>query len=40
KIVKPDKLALKEKEKEEKERLFIEENLKWIRHNLGQTDEI
>ena len=40
KIVKPDKLALKEKEKEEKERLFIEEELKWISHNLGQTDEI
>ena len=28
------------KEKEEKERLFIEEELKWISHNLGQTDEI
>ena len=40
KIVKPDKLALKEKEKEEKERLFLEEELKWIKHNLGQRFEM
>jgi len=40
KIVKPNKLALKQKEKEEKERLFIEENLKWIEQNLGLPDGI
>ncbi|MBA7497923.1 hypothetical protein ES704_00657 [subsurface metagenome] len=40
KIVKPNKLALKKKEKEEKERLFIEENLKWIEQNLGLPDGI
>jgi hypothetical protein len=28
------------KEKEEEERLFIEEELKWIRYNLGLKDEI
>jgi len=28
------------KEKEEKKRLFLEEELKWIKHNMGQTDEI
>ena len=28
------------KEKEEKERLFLEEELKWISHNLGLPDEI
>ncbi|MBA7598558.1 hypothetical protein ES703_05576 [subsurface metagenome] len=36
KIVKPNELALKKKEKEEKDRLFIEESLKWVRQNLGQ----
>ena len=40
KIVKPNKLALKKKEKEEKDRLFIEENLKWIEQNLSLPDEI
>jgi hypothetical protein len=40
KIVKLNKLALKKKEKEEKERLFIEENLKWVRQNLGLPDGI
>jgi len=40
KIVKLNKFALKKKEKEEKERLFIEENLKWIEQNLGLPDEI
>ena len=40
KIVKLNKLALKKKEKEEKDRLFIEENLKWIEQNLGLPDEI
>ena len=35
KIVKLNKLALKKKEKEEKDRLFIEESQKWIRQNLG-----
>ncbi|GAH84637.1 unnamed protein product, partial [marine sediment metagenome] len=36
KIVKLNKLALKKKEKEEKDRLFMEESLKWVRQNLGQ----
>ncbi|MBA7555789.1 hypothetical protein ES705_48476 [subsurface metagenome] len=40
KIVKLNKLALKKKEKEEKERLFIEENLKWIEQNLVQKFEM
>jgi len=40
KIVKPNKLALKKKEKEEKERLFIEESLKWVEQNLGLPDGI
>ena len=40
KIVKLNKLALKKKEKEEKDRLFIEESQKWIRQNLGLPDEI
>jgi len=40
KIVKINKLALKKKEKEEKDRLFIEESQKWIRQNLGLPDEI
>jgi len=40
KIVKLNKLALKKKEKEEKDRLFIEENLKWIEQNLGLPDGI
>ncbi len=36
KIVKLNKLALKKKEKEEKDRLFMEESQKWIEQNLGQ----
>lgn len=40
KIVKPNKLALKKKEKEEKDRLFMEESLKWVRQNLGQKFEM
>ena len=40
KIVKLNKLALKKKEKEEKNRLFMEESLKWIEHNLGQRFEM
>ncbi|MBA7585288.1 hypothetical protein ES708_27263 [subsurface metagenome] len=40
KIVKPDKLALKKKEKEEKDRLFMEESLKWIEQNLVQRFEM
>jgi len=40
KIVKLNKLALKKKEKEEKDRLFMEESLKWVRQNLGLPDEI
>jgi hypothetical protein len=38
KIVKENKLTLKQKEKEEKERLFIEESLKWVEQNLGLPD--
>ncbi|GAG62186.1 unnamed protein product [marine sediment metagenome] len=40
KIVKLNKLALKKKEKEEKDRFFIEESLKWVRQNLGQRFEM
>ncbi|OGD17359.1 hypothetical protein A2V47_00335 [Candidatus Atribacteria bacterium RBG_19FT_COMBO_35_14] len=40
KIVKLNKLALKKKEKEEKNRLFMEESLKWIEQNLGQRFEM
>jgi len=40
KIAKLEKISLEQKEKEEKERLFIEENLKWIEQNLGLPDEI
>ncbi len=40
KIVKPDKLALKKKEKEEKDKLFMEESLKWIKQNLVQRLEM
>ena len=40
KIVKLNKLALKKKEKEERDRLFMEESLKWVRQNLGLPDEI
>ncbi|MBA7531889.1 hypothetical protein ES705_24114 [subsurface metagenome] len=40
KIVKLNKLALKKKEKAEKDRLFMEESLKWVRQNLGLPDEI
>jgi len=40
KIVKLNKLALKKKEKEEKDRLFMEESLKWVRQNLVQKFEM
>lgn len=40
KIVKLNKLALKKKEKEEKDRLFMEESLKWIEQNLVQRLEM
>jgi len=40
KIVKLNKLALKKKEKEEKDRLFMEESLKWIKQNLVQKFEM
>jgi hypothetical protein len=40
KIAKLEKISLEQKEKEEKERLFIEENLKWIEQNLGLPDGI
>lgn len=40
KIVKLNKLALKKKEKEEKDRSFMEESLKWIEQNLGLPDGI
>ena len=40
KMVKLNKLALKKKEKEEKDRLFIEESQKWIRQNLVQRLEM
>ncbi len=40
KIVKPDKLALKKKEKEEKDKLFMDESLKWIEQNLVQRLEM
>ena len=40
KIVKLNKLALKKKEKEEKDRLFMEESLKWIEQNLLQRFEM
>jgi hypothetical protein len=40
KIVKLNKLALKKKEKEEKDRLFMEESQKWIKQNLAQRLEM
>lgn len=40
KIVKLNKLALKKKEKEEKDRLFMEESLKWVEQNLVQRFEM
>ena len=40
KILKLNKLALKKKEKEEKDRLYMEESLKWIEQNLSLPDEI
>jgi len=40
KIVKLNKLALKKKEKKEKDRLFMEESLKWIEQNLVQRFEM
>ena len=40
KIVKPNKLALEKKEKEEKDRLYMEESLKWIEQNLVQRFEM
>ncbi len=40
KIVKLNKLTLKKKEKEEKDRLFMEESQKWIKQNLVQRLEM
>lgn len=40
KIIKLNKLALKKKEKEEKDKLFMEESLKWIEQNLVQRLEM
>lgn len=40
KIAKLEKISLEQKEKEEKDRLFIEENLKWVEQNLGLPDGI
>ena len=40
KIVKLNKLALKKKEKEEKDRLYKDEDLKWIEQNLVQRFEM
>jgi len=40
KIVKLNKLALKKKEKEEKDRLFMEKSLKWIEQNLVKKFEM
>ncbi len=40
KIVKLNKLDLKKKEKEEKDRLFMEESQKWIEQNLVQRFEM
>lgn len=40
KIVKLNKLALEKKEKEEKDRSFMEESLKWIEQNLVQRFEM
>ena len=40
KIVKLNKLALKKKEKEEKDRLYMDEDLKWIEQNLVQKFEM
>lgn len=40
KIVKLNKLTLKKKEKEEKDRLFMEESQKWIKQNLIQRLEM
>lgn len=39
-IAKLEKLSLEQKEKEEKDRLFIEESLKWIEQNLVQRLEM
>lgn len=39
-IAKLEKISLEQKEKEEKERLFIEESLKWVEQNLGLPDGI
>jgi len=40
KIAKLEKISLKQKEKEEKDRLFMEESLKWIEQNLVQRLEM
>ena len=40
KIVKLNKLALKKKEKEEKDRLYMDEDLKWIEQNLVKRFEM
>jgi len=37
---KSEKISLEQKEKDEKGRLFIEENLKWIEQNMGQRFEV
>lgn len=39
-IAKSEKISLEQKEKEEKGRLFIKENLKWIEQNMGQRFEM
>ena len=40
KIVKLNKLALKKKEKEEKDKLYMDESMKWIEQNLVQRFEM
>jgi len=40
KIAKSEKISLEQKEREEKGRLFVEENLKWIEQNMGQKFEV
>jgi len=40
KIAKSEKISLEQKEREEKGRLFIEENLKWIEQSLDQRFEM
>jgi hypothetical protein len=40
KITKSEEISLEQKEREEKGRLFMEENLKWIEQNLSQRFEV